>query len=189
MVRHLEFRGCNMKKHGELTASLEKYLKAIYEIVKEKKATRVKDVSSKMKIGASSTSEAIKALAEKKYIDYEPYGVITLSQKGEKLVEEKLKRNEIISNFLKEVLMIDENKVAENTEQIEYALPEEVLGKLTNFISFMQTCSCKEPKWMKSYKYYAKNLKLKDKCISCIETNKDLNLENPCCSQGGCNCS
>ncbi len=77
---------------NELTESLEKYLLAIYEIVKTNQAARVKDVSKYLNIGGPSTSEAVKTLAAKKFINYEPYGIITLTSKGKEQAEEKLKK-------------------------------------------------------------------------------------------------
>ena len=68
-----------MKKKNNLTASLENYIKAISEIVEKQKAARVKDIANSLFIGASSVSEALKNLAEKEYINYQPYGIITLT--------------------------------------------------------------------------------------------------------------
>lgn len=171
-----------MRKEKELTASFEKYLCAIYEIEKKNKAARVKDIANFLSIGAPSVSEAMKALDKKGCINYEPYGLITLSEKGEKIVVEKLKRNEIISNFLRDVLLVDEKLIVKNSQTIEYGMDEEVLERFVRFLNFMQTCSCKEPKWMKSFKYYAKNGKLQEKCNSCIEKCKSCStpVENPC---------
>lgn len=171
-----------MRKEKELTASFEKYLCAIYEIEKKNKAARVKDIANFLSIGAPSVSEAMKALDKKGCINYEPYGLITLSDKGEKIVVEKLKRNEIISNFLRDVLLVDEKLIVKNSQTIEYGMDEEVLERFVRFLNFMQTCSCKEPKWMKSFKYYAKNGKLQEKCNSCIEKCKSCStpVENPC---------
>ena len=63
----------------ELTKSLEKYLAAIYNIVQTQGAARVRDVSEKVGANGASTSEAVKALAKKGFINYKPYGVITLT--------------------------------------------------------------------------------------------------------------
>ncbi len=176
-----------MKKEKKLTASLENYLCAIYKIEKENKAARVKDISTYLSIGASSVSEAMKLLEKKECINYEPYGLITLTQKGEKLVLEKNKRHEIISHFLKDVLLVSEENVDENANQIEYGMSAEVLEKFVRFLTFMQTCSCKEPKWIKSFKYFAQHGEVQDKCHSCIKKCK----ENPaasdnshCCGMG-----
>jgi len=162
-----------MKKEKKLTASLENYLCAISKIETKNKAARVKDIAAELSIGASSVSEAMKVLEKGSYINYEPYGLITLTEQGEKAVLEKTKRSEIISNFLKEVLLVDENIVAENAKTIEYGMNEEVLEKFVRFLTFMQTCSCKEPKWIKSFKYYAKNGELQEKCTSCVSKCKE----------------
>lgn len=174
-----------MKKTNRLTASFENYLCAIYSIEKQNKAARVKDIANYLSIGASSVSEAMKALEKKEYINYEPYGLITITKKGEKLVLEKLKRNGIISHFLKEVLLVDDNAVAENAQKIEYGMSEEVLEKFVRFLTFMQTCSCKEPKWIKSFKYYAQNGELQEKCTSCIaKCSSGCKDNSSCCGTG-----
>ncbi len=166
---------------NELTESLEKYLLAIYEIVKTNQAARVKDVSKYLNIGGPSTSEAVKTLAAKKFINYEPYGIITLTSKGKEQAEEKLKRHTIISKFLQQVLLIDDDKIDLSAKQIEYSMTEDVLDKFVNFLTFIDTCSCKEPKWIKSYKYFSNHKKMPDKCSNCI--NNKNNFDNShCCS-------
>jgi len=157
-----------MNLKNDLTASLENYLKAIYQIVEKSKAARVKDVSNLLSIGPSSVSEALKNLADKGYINYQPYGIITLTDKGEAAAIELNKRHEIICNFLENVLLVDKKITDENANKIEYGVSEEVLEKFVRFLTFMQTCSCKEPKWIKSFKYYSEHGDLQDKCHNCI---------------------
>ena len=151
---------------NELTESLEKYLLAIYEIVKKNKAARVKDVSNYLKIGGPATSDAVKNLAKKGYINYVPYGIITITNKGTKKAEEKINRHKTISNFLDKVLMVD--NAEEKAKQVEYSMPGDVLEKFVQFLSFMELCSCKEPKWVKSYKYFVKEGKMQNKCQECV---------------------
>lgn len=162
-----------MKKEKKLTASFENYLCAIYEIENKNKAARVKDIANFLSVGAPSVSEALKALEKKECINYEPYGLITLTPKGQKIVEEKLQRNKIISDFLKDVLLVDEKIISKNSQTIEYGMDEAVLEKFVRFLTFMQTCSCKEPKWIKSFRYYAQNGTLQEKCNSCIAKCKE----------------
>ena len=84
----------------ELTEALEKYLLAIFELSKENTQLKVKDVSKYLKIGGSTTSETIKTLAKKGFIDYEPYSTISLTKKGIDAVELKIYRHNTISKFL-----------------------------------------------------------------------------------------
>lgn len=168
-------------KH-ELTESLEKYLLAIYEIVKINQAARVKDVSNYLKIGGPATSDAVKTLAQRKFINYVPYGIITITAKGKKRAEEKIYRHKTISNFLEKVLLVESENVDSSAKQIEYAMPEDVLDKFVQFLNFMENCSCKEPKWVKSYTHFAQNKQMSDKCKSCIE-NRDKFDNSSCCSR------
>ncbi len=171
-----------MKINYDLTQSQECYLNAIYDIVREQKAARVKDVSLRLKVGASSTSDAVKALAEKKFINYQPYGLITLTSKGRKNAESIIARNSVISNFMKDVLMLDDNEVTKNVGKFESSLPKSVYERFIRFLSFMQTCSCKEPKWMSGYKYYAKNGKVMDSCKNCVSGCSTSDGQKPCCA-------
>ena len=168
---------------SELTESLEKYLLAIYEIVKVNTAARVKDVSNYLNIGGPATSDAVKTLAERKFINYVPYGIITITKKGIEKAEEKLKRHHTIENFLEKVLLVDTEKIETSARQIEYSMPDDVLDKFVNFLTFMENCSCKEPKWVRSYNYYSKNGKMQDKRLNCIKNKEKFDNSN-CCS--GC---
>ena len=176
-----------MKLKTNLTASLENYLKAIYEIVVKNKAARVKDISNLLSIGASSVSEALKNLVDKGYINYQPYGIITLTDKGEETALELNKRHGIICNFLENVLLVEKEIIDENASKIEHVVSEDVLEKFVRFLTFMQTCSCKEPKWIKSFKYYSQNGDLQEKCHSCIakcKQNPDGMNNHNCCGMG-----
>ncbi len=167
--------------NNELTESLEKYLLAIYEIVKTNKAARVKDVSYYLKIGGPATSDAVKTLAERKYINYVPYGIITITSRGKKKAENKIKRHKTIANFLEKVLMIEQNKIEESAKKIEYSMSEDVMDKFIQFLTFMENCSCKEPKWIKSYKYFSENGNMQAKCNVCIEQKEKFD-NSKCCS-------
>ena len=164
---------------NELTESLEKYLLAIYEIVKVNQAARVKDVSNYLKIGGPATSDAVKTLAERGFINYVPYGIITITSKGKKKAEEKLFRHRTISNFLEKVLMVENEKVSQSAKQIEYSMPEDVLRKFVSFLTFMDKCSCKEPKWVKSFHKFLEQGKMQKKCLLCAENKA--NFDNSSC--------
>lgn len=173
-----------MKRKKTLTASTENYISAIYKIVRINKAARVKDISKLLEIGSSSVSEALRNIADKGFINYEPYGIITLTDKGESIAKKLEERHGIICSFLENVLLVDKEIVDENAGKIEHGVSKEVLEKFVRFLTFMQKCSCKEPKWIKSFKYYSLNGELQDKCHSCISKcreNPELMNNKNCC--------
>ena len=165
-----------MKK---LTESLEKYLLAIYELVKKQDIVKVKDVSQYLKIGGPSTADAIRTLAEREFIDYVPYGEITITTKGKITIENKINRRNTISKFLNQVLDIDETLAKADAKAIEYSMTEDVLDKFVFFLNFMEQCTCKEPKWIKSCKHNLKNGNFSTLCKECMKGNTPI-----CC--GSC---
>ena len=152
---------------NKLTKSLENYLLTIDTLLEKKETIIVKDVAKYLKIGGASTSDAVKKLKQKGYINYEPYGNITLTPLGEKTVIIKKYRHNTITKFLNKVLDIDLQNAELNAEQMEYSMTEDVLTRLVNFMDFMEQCTCKEPKWLKSCKSSLEEGKLNDKCQSC----------------------
>ena len=91
-----------------------------------------------------------------------------------KLYKNKLER--ITRNATDE----EKDDIEKTSKQIEYSMPTDVLEKFIKFLTFMETCSCKEPKWVKSYKHFINNGELQDKCKTCINTNKSGSIECEC---------
>jgi len=151
----------------KLTKSLETYLLAIHSLLETKESIIVKDVAHHLGYGGATTADAIKKLKERGYVNYEPYGNITLTSLGEKTVIIKKYRHNTITKFLNKVLDIDTEKAEYNAEQIEYSMTDDVLTRLVNFLDFMEQCSCSEPKWVKSCKSTLETGELNEKCRSC----------------------
>ncbi len=158
----------------KLTKSLETYLLAIDTLIEKKEKIIVKDVSEFMKVGGASAADGVKKLREKGYINYEPYGNISLTSLGEKTAIVKKYRHKVISEFLNQVLDIELKKAQVNADKMEYSIEDDVLTKFVFFLDFMKQCSCSEPKWMKSCKAALTNGVISEKCQSCT---------------GGCDCA
>lgn len=164
----------------ELTRSLERYLIAIYELINENNNVMVKDVAEKMQIGGASTSEAIKTLANRGYIDYQPYCCIKITEKGTRTAEEKILRHDTIAKFLSEVLLIEDENIEECASKMEFSMPDDVFERFIKYLSFMQKCSCKEPKWVKSFHKYLEQGEMQEKCVLCAK-NKEKFDNSSCC--------
>ena len=84
----------------KLTKSLETYLLAIDTLLNKNNSIIVKDVAQYLNIGAASTAEAVKKLKKKGFINYEPYGNITLTPLGKDTIYIKKYRHKTITDFL-----------------------------------------------------------------------------------------
>ena len=151
----------------KLTKSLETYLLAIDTLLKTKETIIVKDVAGYLNFGGASTADAVKKLKEKGYVNYKPYGNITLTPYGEELVRFKKYRHHTITKFLNKVLDINLKNAKSSAEKIEYSLDDDVLKRFVHFLDFMEQCSCSSPKWIKSCKTSLGSGVLSEKCKSC----------------------
>lgn len=136
MSKEREFRtvrGYQLLKQSterDLTPSMEDYLEMIYRNCLQESSVRVNALAEQLNVQAPSVSRTVRRLAEKGYVTYQKYGVIELTDKGERLGKYLLARHEIIEQFLLNLgvtasLLVD-------TELIEHYLnPDTVLAMET----------------------------------------------------------
>lgn len=85
---------------GILTPSLEDYLEEIYRFSISAETVRVTDLSLKLGVSMPSVTKALRKLKTGEYIYYQRYGEITLSEKGKKLGDFLVRRNQLLQEFL-----------------------------------------------------------------------------------------
>ena len=151
----------------ELSASLEDYLETIFHLVAEKQTARARDIAKRLKVGRSSVTGALHALAEKGLVNYAPYEVITLTRRGEAAAREVVRRHEVLRDFLVKVLSIDERAADEGACQMEHAIPPPVFERLMEFIEFVEVCPRAGAKWIRGFGYHCEHGK-PDDCKRCI---------------------
>ncbi|HSV55716.1 MAG TPA: metal-dependent transcriptional regulator, partial [Magnetospirillaceae bacterium] len=71
-----------MKQRDGLSEALEDYLEAIYRTILRKSGVRVKNIAEQLGVRNPSVTSALKSLEKRGLINYEPYGVISLTKKG-----------------------------------------------------------------------------------------------------------
>ncbi len=142
-----------MKKNDKLTASMEDYLEMIYRISTSKGYTRTQDLAAALNVQSPSVTRMIQRMAELRFVNYEKYGIITLSQKGEEIGKALLHRHIVVEEFLK-LIGITEN-ILEETEKIEHTISVETLQCLANLTSFLKN----RPQLLKTFEdFHTKSL-------------------------------
>lgn len=121
----------------KMSASLEDYLEAIYQISERKHAARAKDISTRLGVNKSSVTGALKALSEKGLINYAPYDLITLTTEGNTLGERIVRGHEVFRNFLVDVLGIELGEAEICACRVEHSLTSEILERLGKFTEFL----------------------------------------------------
>ncbi len=119
----------------KLSKSQEDYLEAIHDLFAEGNAARVRDIANRLGVGMSSVSAALKALAERGLVNYDPYQLVTLTPEGQKLAETVAGRHETLQRFFTEVLGLDADAADANACRAEHAIDEQALQKLRRFVA------------------------------------------------------
>ena len=157
-----------MSAYENLSASLEDYMEAIYNISLEKQAARAKDIANRLKLQSSSVTGALRSLSEKGLINYAPYDLITLTPDGHSVAEDIVHRHKTIRNFLVKVLHIDPAEAEENACKLEHNISPTILDRLIDFMKFVGVCPRFKEHWVEAFKIYNETGKIQDTCERCV---------------------
>ncbi len=157
-----------MKKEARLSASLEDYLEVIALIIKEKKIPRAKEIAKRLKVSRASVTEAFRALARKKLINYAPYEVVTLTERGNVVAEDIILRHRALKEFFLKVLDVEEKLADIGACKIEHAAPREIIDKMILFVQFLEQCPRGGNDWINSFSTFCSKGRVSDDCRLCI---------------------
>lgn len=117
-----------------ISKSLEEYLKTIYILKKQNENVRVTDIANKMNCTKPSVNKAIKNLKENEMLNYQSYGTIELTKKGEELAKKILEAYDIVYLFLKDVLNLEDEYAKKEAENIKSVISDDTTNKLAKYI-------------------------------------------------------
>ena len=113
--------------------SIEDYLETILSLQKRLSEVRSIDIVHEMNFSKPSVSIAMKNLREKKYIDVDDNGYITLTDAGLKQAENVLEKHTILSNWLIG-LGVNPEIALEDACRMEHDISEESFLAIKNHI-------------------------------------------------------
>ncbi len=120
-----------------ISAVQEDYLEAILALEAASPRVRVRDLADRLSVHKSTVTAALKALAEKGLIEYEPYGQIVMTRAGRRAGERVSADHAVLKVFLTDVLMIDEETAGDNACRMEHVMGRSVLNRLISFTAYM----------------------------------------------------
>ena len=123
-----------------LTTSMEDYVETILQLFEEKKGVRVSDIAERMEVSKPSVSAALQVLARQGLVNHEPYEVISLTTRGEKVARSVLRRHETLKRFLTDVLAIPVKDAEATACGMEHAISAEVTEKLACLLEALSKC-------------------------------------------------
>lgn len=117
--------------------SEENYLKAIFHLEKSyQTGVSTNALAEEMETKASSVTDMVKKLAEKKLVEYKKYQGVKLSQRGNDTAVEVIRKHRLWEFFLVEKLKFSWDEVHEVAEQLEHIKSEKLIRELDRFLGF-----------------------------------------------------
>lgn len=123
-----------------LSASLEDYLEAIYCLSRKHGVARASQIANRINVGKSSVTAALKLLADKGHVNYDPYQLISLTRSGEAIAKDVVWRHEVLKRFLMEVLGVNEEQAGKSACGMEHSIDRDVLDRLLRFVQLFDNC-------------------------------------------------
>jgi len=121
----------------KLSASLEDYLEAIYNLAGDKNFTRSRDIAEILGVSRASVTGALRLLKEKNLVNYEPYTYISLTESGRLTAAEIANKHQVLKSFFTNVLSVNHETAQQAACKAEHALGPDIIAKLLSFIEFV----------------------------------------------------
>ena len=87
-------------------------------------------------------------------MNYAPYDLITLTDAGQRLADDVVKRHDTLKTFLTEILAIDKQDAEQNACRMEHAISPVVLDRLVEFVEYFESCPVNRVRWREGSGFY-----------------------------------
>jgi DtxR family Mn-dependent transcriptional regulator len=154
----------NIKQRKPLTSVMEDYLEAIFDLGREKRVVRVKDIAKRLGVKMPTVTSMLKNLSQRGLVNYEKYEYVELTQKGASVGREMRRRHETLRRFLTEILKIDPDIAGVEACKMEHVLGAATMKSLTRFMEFIQLCPRTGEGWLDRFEEYKRNGRSPEKC-------------------------
>ena len=127
-----------MSNHVHLmTFSEENYLKSIFHLSKDfPKGVSTNAIAKDMETKASSVTDMLKKLSEKKMVNYKKYQGVLLTKQGEKTAINLIRKHRLWEVFLVEKLNFNWDEVHVIAEELEHIKSEKLTNELDRFLDY-----------------------------------------------------
>lgn len=147
------YENINMNKKL-LTPSMEDYLEMIFRCSEDEEFVRLNKIAQMLNVRDSSASKMMKKLGELGLIKYEKYGVIILTEQGERIGSYLLNRHNIIDEFFGYLGKTDD--MLSEIELVEHVISSETVENMYLLNKFFE----EKNDVLEEYNEFKKNNKL-----------------------------
>lgn len=113
-----------------LTAPVEDYLKAVYELEFSGEAASTSDLAARLLLSPASVSGMVRRLAQQGLLDHVPYKGVRLTADGRRAALRTLRRHRVLESYLATVLGVPWDRVHDEAEALEHAASDDLIDRM-----------------------------------------------------------
>jgi DtxR family Mn-dependent transcriptional regulator len=118
----------------ELTASVEDYLKTIFELETRAGAAGTNEIAAALHIAAPSVSGMLRRLAQQGLVTHEPYKGVQLTREGRRAALRTIRRHRVIESYLTRALGYPWDRVHDEAERLEHSASDDLIDRMATAI-------------------------------------------------------
>lgn len=119
---------------------VEEYLKTIYDIAGKNGIARTTAIAKCLKLTPASVTEAMKNMAEKGFVIYEPYKGVTLTDKGLAIASNIKRKHRLLEVFLVNILNVDQEIAHKEACRLEHDISDDTEVALCKMLDGPARC-------------------------------------------------
>ncbi len=124
--------------HGKIghniTPIIEDYLKAIYTLEQREGQVRTVALAEVLSVKPPTVTAMLKTLSNFKFIEYEPYRGVELTEKGRLIALEIVRHHRLIELYLVEALGFSWDEVHAEAEVLEHFISEKLEARIAEYL-------------------------------------------------------
>ena len=127
------------------SASVEDYIKAIYNAYSETGSVSTQDLAARVQVSAPAVSKMLKRLVDLRLIEHSPYQGVRLTAAGEKMALEIVRHHRLLERYLVEALGYEWDEVHAEAERLEHHISEAFEERIDMLLGHPERCPHGDP--------------------------------------------
>lgn len=119
-----------LSAESRVSAPVEDYLKAIYEVAGREGTASTNDVATRLGVAPASVTGMVRRLAEQGLVVYERYRGVQLSEDGRLVALRTIRRHRILETYLVQTLGFSWDQVHDEAERLEHAASDDLIERM-----------------------------------------------------------
>ena len=158
-------RGPHLRVVGGLSASLEHYLRAIYDLEQEKGHARVTDIAERLGVAKPAVSVALRSLSASGLVDHRAYESVHLTEEGTLRAKGVSGKFSILQHFLTEVLGVKDEQAFMDACLMEHYVSPNTMDRLLDLLRFFERDD--KQAILEAFRAYRRTCESDDSCPTC----------------------